>query len=142
MKNRPRMPEPQRRYGRVIYALTLAACIVCIVAPLLAMLRPQQNVLDPYFLFARIFEGAPPAEVWGASGGAFPGGHFYLRHPLSGDGLAHFGLAAIGCSSAAWALLAAAFGYVRARDRLFAAMSLFVVLLVLLAMSGLVGAGG
>lgn len=132
-----KIPHPQRAYGQVIYWLTVVACTCCIVGPLLSLIWPDGNFLNPHFLFAKIFEGAGPEEIWETLDGNFPGGHFYLRHLFSGDALTHFGLAAIGCSSAAWALFASAVHYWRAGDRLFASMSVFVSLLVLVAMSGL-----
>ncbi len=137
MTDHHHIPHPQLTYGRIVYWLTVVACVICIVGPLLSLIRPEQNFLNPYFLFAQIFDGAAPQEIWETTGGYFPGGHFYLRYPLGGDAFTHFGLAAVGCSSAAWALLASAVQYWRARDRLFAGMSVFVALLIVLAMSGL-----
>ncbi len=131
-----KIPGPQLLYGQIVYWLTVVSCIICIVGPLLSLIWPENSFLNPYFLFAQIFNGDAPQEIWETTGGYFPGGHFYLRYPFSGDAFTHFGLAAIGCSSAAWALLASAYGYFRSGDRLFAAMSLFVCLLVWLAMAG------
>jgi len=136
--DKPHVPEAQMIYGRIVYWLTIASCTICTIGPLVSLFWPNHNLINPYFVFARIFEGSTPREIWQATGREFPGGHFFLSYPLTGDGLTQLGLAAIGCSSAAWALMAATFSYVRSHDRLFAAMSLFVSILILLAMSGII----
>jgi len=136
----PKMPRAQIVYGEVIYWVTVVSCIICMGGPVIAMLAPENNVLNPHYLFAAIFEGKSAETVWQEVGGGFPGGHFYLRNLTSGDGFTQLGLA-LGCSCALWALLAAAFSYLSARIYLYGILALWVAMLVSLSMIGIVGGG-
>ena len=73
------IPRAQRVYGEIIYWLTIAACIVCMVGPAISIAVPDNNVLDPYRLFDAIFEGKSADEVWSEVEGGFPGGPTRLR---------------------------------------------------------------
>jgi hypothetical protein len=134
----PSIADARRTFGAVLYWLTIASCVVCIIGPVVAMSGPGRNVLGKHYLFSSIFAGDDPAAVWQRVEGGFPGAHFYLWHPLTGDGLTQFGLALIGCSAAAWALLAAALIYARQGVRLYAVLSLALALLILAAVTGVI----
>jgi hypothetical protein len=64
----------QRLYGEIVYWVTIVAALLCLVGPLVAMANVERNVLNPHYLFAAIFDGKSPEEVWKAGGGEFPGG--------------------------------------------------------------------
>lgn len=130
--------RPRRVFGGVLYWLTLGACVLCIIGPVIAMAMPRHNVLDKNHLFAAIFAGDEPAAIWNEVGEGFPGAHFYLQHPWTGDGLTHLGLALLGCTAAAWALLAAAGVYLRQGVYLYAMLCLLVALMVLTAAAGVI----
>lgn len=134
----PKMPRAQIVYGEIIYWVTVVSCIICMIGPVIAMLAPENNVLNPHYLFASIFEGKSAQTVWQEVGGGFPGGHFYLKNLTSGDGFTQLGLA-LGCSCALWALLAAAFSYLSEKIYLYVALAIWVALLVSLSMIGIVG---
>jgi hypothetical protein len=125
-------------YGSIVYWVTILACLICMVGPVLSVASPNHNVLNPYKLFAAIFEGKDAQTVWQEVGGEFPGGHFYLKNLTYGDGFTQFGLA-LGCSVALWALIAAAIAYASHRVYLYVFLSLWVALLVALSMVGIVG---
>jgi hypothetical protein len=134
------MPVSQRVYGEVIYWLTVVSAIICMVGPVIAMINPEGNVMNPHYFFAEIFAGKTAAEVWQSVGGGFPGGHFYLKHPFAGDGFTQFGLA-LGCACAFPALIATAFGgYLREKPKvyLYAVLCLWVALMVAVSAIGLV----
>jgi hypothetical protein len=134
----PKMPRAQTVYGSIVYWITILACLICTVGPVISVASPDNNVLNPYKLFNAIFEGKDAQTIWQEVGGEFPGGHFYLKQFTYGDGFTQFGLA-LGCSVALWALIAAAFAYVSDRIYLYTALALWVSALVALSMIGIVG---
>ncbi len=133
----PAIPRSQIIYGDIVYWITILACIICMVGPVVAMLNPENNVINPHFLFAAIFEGKNAAEVWAVTGGEFPGGHFYINNLTKGDGLTQLGLA-IGCSVAFWGLLAASISFRKEKNTLFMVLALWVALLIAVATLGVI----
>jgi len=137
-EERPIMPRAQLVYGAIIYWITIAAALICMIGPVISMASVENNVLNPHFLFAGIFEGKNAAAVWQDVGGGFPGGHFWFKNFTKGDGFTQFGLA-LGCSVAIWALLAAAIAYLKDKIYLYVILSLWVAFLVTVSMIGIVG---
>jgi len=137
---RPKMPPSQIFYGEIVYWVTVVACIICVIGPLISVANPENNTLDPYLLFNAIFEGKTAEEIWNIAGDGFPGGHFYLNNLTTGDGFTQLGLA-LGCSVALWALIFVAGAYLREKVYLYVYLSLWVALLVFLSMTGLVAGG-
>jgi hypothetical protein len=140
IKNRPQMPRAQIYYGEIIYWITIMACIICMIGPVLSLASPENNILNPYKLFDSIFEGKTAEEVWQNAGDGFPGGHFYLDYFTHGDGFTQFGLA-LGCSVAIWGLLGAAIAFFRKKQYLFVILGLWVAFLVTVSMTGIVSSG-
>jgi hypothetical protein len=136
----PKMPLAQTIYGEIVYWVTIVACMICMVGPVIAVAAPKRNILNPYFLFAKIFEGKTAPDIWQEVGGGFPGGHFYFDYFTYGDGFTQFGLA-LGCSVALWALIAAAIAYASEKIYFYVGLALWVGLLVTLSMIGIVGGG-
>lgn len=136
LENMPKASLVQVVYGEIVYWITIVACIICMIGPVISLAWPEKNVLNPHFLFAGIFSGKEPAAIWEEVGGGFPGGHFYFSNFFSGDGFTQFGLA-LGCSVAFWALLATAIQFLRKKDFLYVILALWVALLVFLSMSGI-----
>ncbi|MHC4861500.1 MAG: hypothetical protein ACYTDY_15570 [Planctomycetota bacterium] len=134
---RPKMPAAQIVYGEIVYWVTIVAAIICMIGPVVAMADVDNNVMNPHFLFAKIFEGKNAETIWKEVGGEFPGGHFWVDNFSRGDGFTQFGLA-LGCSVALWALLAAAFAYLRDRVYLYVGLCLWVSLLVALSAAGII----
>ena len=135
---RPKMPREQIVYGEIVYWITIVSCIICMVGPVIAMANVENNILNPHFLFAKIFEGKNAQAIWQEVGGGFPGGHFYLKNFTTGDGFTQFGLA-LGCSVALWALVASAVAFISQRIYLYFFLSLWVGFLVFVSMVGLAG---
>lgn len=138
MEEKLKMPVSQRYYGEFVYWITVASAIICMVGPVIAMLSVENNVMNPHYFFAEILSGKTAAEVWQTVGGGFPGGHFYLKHPFTGDGITQFGLA-LGCLCAVPALIAASIGYLRQKPKvyLYAVLCLWVAFMVLVSAIGL-----
>lgn len=114
--DRPDVPRAQRIFGDVVYWLCIVATALCIVGPVLSLLYPERNVLNPYFLFSTIWKGAKPEEVWKQVAGGFPGAHFWVGNLGSFDGMIQLGLV-IGCSCTLFALVPTAVSYLRTRPR-------------------------
>jgi hypothetical protein len=131
------MPRAQIVYGEIVYWVTIVSAIICMVGPVIAMASIDDNVLNPHYLFASIFEGKSSETIWNEVGGGFPGGHFYLDHLTAGDGFTQLGLA-LGCSVALWALIVAAFLYLKEKNYLYVLLSIWVGLLVALSAVGIV----
>ncbi|MFC1821869.1 hypothetical protein ACFL9T_04120 [Thermodesulfobacteriota bacterium] len=137
---KPSMPKAQVVYGEIVYWITIIACIICMIGPVISVASPENNVMNPYKLFNAIFEGKSPQTIWQEVGGGFPGGHFYLKNFSYGDGFTQFGLA-LGCSVAIWALIAAAIAYAREKIYFYVILALWVALLVFFSMTGLISGG-
>ncbi|MFC1856781.1 hypothetical protein ACFL9U_02000 [Thermodesulfobacteriota bacterium] len=137
VEQRPKMPRSQIWYGEIVYWVTILACIVCMIGPVISVASPENNVLNPYKLFNAIFEGKNAQTVWQEAGGGFPGGHFYIKNLTMGDGFTQLGLA-LGCSVAFWGLLIVAFAYASEKIYLYVGLALWVALLVFLSMTGVV----
>ncbi len=131
------VPLANTIFGEIVYWVTVIACIICMIGPVVAMANVDNNVLNPHYLFAAIFEGKDAHTVWEEVGGGFPGGHFYFKNMTKGDGLTQLGLA-LGCSCALWGLLASMISFYKEKAYLFILLSLFVSCLVFLSMTGLV----
>ncbi len=136
-ENRPEMPRAQIVYGEIIYWIAIVAAIICMIGPVIAMSSVEDNVLNPHYLFASIFDGKDAQEIWSLADGGFPGGHFYLDNFTTGDGFTQFGLA-LGCGCAIWGLLAAAFCYLKEKNYLYMFLAVWVVLLIFLSAIGIV----
>jgi hypothetical protein len=138
MEEKLKMPVSQRYYGECIYWITVVSAIICMIGPVIAMLSVENNVMNPHYFFAAILSGKSAAEVWQTIGGGFPGGHFYLKHPFTGDGFTQFGLA-LGCFCAVPALIAASIGYLRQKPKvyLYAFLCLWVAFMVVVSTIGL-----
>ena len=139
---RPRMPRAQLVYGEMIYWFAIGAAIICMIGPVIAMAAPENNVINPHFLFSAIFEGKSAEEIWALSGDDISGGHFWMDNLSAGDGFTQLGLV-IGCSCALWGLLVAAVCYMveKPRSILYAALSIWVGMLIALSASGAVSGG-
>jgi hypothetical protein len=135
----PKMPRAQTIYGEIVYWITIIACIICMIGPVISVAAPEKNILNPYKLFNAIFQGKDAQTVWQEVGGGFPGGHFYLKYFTYGDGFTQFGLA-LGCSVALWALIAAAFAYATDKIYIYVGLALWVAFMVALSMIGIMAA--
>jgi hypothetical protein len=137
----PQMPRAQRLYGAVVYWLCIVATVLCTVGPVLSLLFPERNVLNPYYLFSTIWKGAKPAEVWEQVAGGFPGGHFWVNNLASFDGLIQLGLV-VGCACTFFALIPTAVSYLRGKPREvgWAIVAIVIVVQVVLAAVGIYSA--
>lgn len=130
--------RPQLVYGRCIYWLSIIAATMCAIGPVITVAYPDNNFMDPHYLFYSIWEGKTAGAVWQEVGGGFPGGHFWLHNLTGGDGFIQFGVV-LGCSCAFVALIGTAIAYLREKPRAYgwALLSLWIAALVILAALGI-----
>ncbi len=128
---KPDMPRAQIIYGEVIYWLCIIAAAICTIGPIISLWQVDNNVLNPHFVFAALWEGQSADAIWESAGDGFPGGHFFLQNITTGDGFTQFGVA-LGSIAALPALFMAGLAYLREKPRnnLYAIMSLWVMMLI------------
>ena len=147
-KELPAIDKSQLYYGKLAHIVAIAACFVSLTAQVLILSFPHSNLLNPNLIFGAIFEGKNPAEIWAVAGVSFKPGDFwklFLGDAQGGsftpDRLAIFGVT-LGCSVTLWALIPAFFQFVKKREYFYVCVSLFVMGLIILAMSGVVNMAG
>jgi hypothetical protein len=141
---RPKIDKSQLYYGSVVHRITIASCLIVLIDPVLILLFPDRNLLNPTKIFDAIFEGKRPAEIWAAAGVPFKSGDFwklFLAGIFTPDGFATFGVA-LGCSVSLWAMIPAVWQFIKKKEYFYVCVSLFVAALIALAMSGLVNMAG
>ena len=128
------LPAAHLCYSYVVYTCSVLAALLCAAGAFQSVRRPEHNAVDARHLIVRLWEGRSPAELWGDGEGAFPGRHFWRRHPLHGDSLIQAGIL-LGAMAAGAAFLAASAAYLhpRRRERLWAFLCLLNALLIFLA---------
>lgn len=135
---RPKIPLPQIVYGKFIYWLTIIAAMICTIGLVFAIAFPDNNYVNPHYLFFSIWQGNSPQAVWQEIGGGFPGGHFWLHNLTTFDGFTQFGLA-IGCSCACLALLGAFIAFLQEKPWSYgwALIALLIATMVFLSAVGI-----
>ena len=140
----PAINKSQLHYGIVAHWVSFASCLIALIAPVFILLFPKHNLSNPNLIFGAIFEGKRPAEIWAAAGVPFESSGFwklFLQNFFTPDGLATLSVA-LGCSIALWALIPSAWQFIRKKEYFYVCVSLFVIALITLAMSGLVNMAG
>ena len=144
MDKMPEIDKSQVFYGKVIHWVTIVSCLITLLAPVLILLFPRSNLLNPSLIFDAIFEGKRSSEIWAAAGVPFKSGDFwklFLGNIFIPDGFATFGVT-LGCSVTLWGLLPAIWQFIKKKEYFFVGVSIFVMALITLAMSGLVNMAG
>lgn len=123
-------------YGEIIYWGTILGSIIAIIGSTIATLTAK-NVIEPAYLFSRIWEGNNPTAVWEGAVGAAPKGHWYLQNLLAGDGLAMAGLA-FGVFAVTPGLFMSGFVLLKKRDLVFGGLAVVAGVISLVACLGLI----
>jgi hypothetical protein len=137
-----KLPAPaksQLQYGIVYHWIIITSCIISLIAPILILLFPQSNLLNPNLIFNAIFAGNSPTEIWEAAGVSFQTGDFwklFFGNFFSPDGFATLGVV-LGCSVTLWALVPAFLQFIKKREYFYVCVSMFIMTMITLAMSGL-----
>ena len=137
---KPKVPRAQNVYGKLVYWFSITAAIICTIGSVITVAFPNNNLMDPHYLFPTIWEGNDPEAVWQEVGEGFPGGHFWMNNLTTGDGFTQLGLE-IGCFCSALGLMGAAIAYLCGKPRSYgwAVISLWIVMLVILSVLGIFG---
>ena len=135
---KPRVPRAQVLYGQIVYWLCIIATSMCIIGPALSIAFPDNNVIEPQYLFGTLWKGSNPVTVWQELGGGFQGGHFWINNLTTWDGFTQLGIV-IGCASAGLGLLVASILFLLEKPHSYkwALLSMFVASLVFLAAVGI-----
>lgn len=100
-----KLPLSNKVYASMVHWITIVASLLALFVPILILINPANNVLNPNIVFKEIFSGASPSEIWAnSSTGGFPGGHYYLSYLFKADSWAQFAIN-LGCSVGLWALI-------------------------------------
>ena len=130
------MKTSHRLFGDIPYWVVVACCAAAFVLPVWMLAMPGNNVLDPFMVFSKIFNGAAPDEIWaGSAAGRFPGAHFYTDHFGKADSLAML-FVNIGCGYGLFGLAPAAI-YQLAKEKDWFCAVLGAILSVLILLSAL-----
>jgi len=143
-EKQPEIAKSQLYYGGVTHWVSIAVCFIALLAPVLILLFPGHNPSNPNRIFGAMFEGKRPAEIWAAAGVPFETSGFwklFVKNFFTPDGFATLGVA-LGCTVTFWALLPAAWQYAKTKEYLYFCISLFVMVLIVLAMSGIANMAG
>ena len=140
----PEINKSQLHYGVVAHWVSFASCLIALAAPVLILLFPGHSPSNPNLIFGALFEGKRPAEIWAAAGAPFESTGFwklFLGNFFTPDGIATLSVA-LGCSVTLWALIPALWQFIKKKEYFYVCVSLFVMALITLAMSGLVNMAG
>ena len=140
----PEINKSQLYYGKVVHWVIIASCLISLVTPVLILMFPDKNFLNPTKLFDAIFTGKNPSQIWEAAGVPFKPGDFwklFLKNIFTPDGFATLGLA-LGCSVTLWGLIPAIAQFIKEKQYYYICVSLFVMALICLAMSGVINMAG
>jgi multisubunit Na+/H+ antiporter MnhB subunit len=141
---RPEIDKSQLYYGKAVHWITIASCLISLLAMVLILLFPGRNILNPIVVFDAIFKGKKPDEIWNAAGVHFKYGDFwklFIKGLFTPDGLATFGVT-LGCSVTLWALIPTVWQFKKKKEYFYVFVSIFIMALIILAMSGLVNMAG
>jgi len=136
--------KSQLYYGTTAHFTAIASCLISLIAPVLILLFPKYNLSNHNLVFNAIFEGKKPSEIWETAGVHFESTGFwklFFANIFTPDGFAYLGLI-LGCSVTLLALVPSAWQFAKKKEYLYVCISLFVMTLILLAMSGLVNMAG
>jgi len=136
--------EGQLYYGKAVHRITIVSCLISLITPFFILLFPDKNYLNEALVFDAIFKGKKVSEIWEAGGVPFKSGNFWkllIKNFFTPDGLAAFGVA-LGCSVTFWALIPAVWQFAKKKEYFYVGVSIFLMALLALAMSGIVNMAG
>lgn len=132
-----KLPLSERSYATVVHWITIISSVLALFAPLLIMINPEANILNPNQIFQAIFNGGNTDAIWSlAKGGSFPGAHYYLTNMNLSDSWAEIAIA-LGCSVGLWAMIpTVALQFFKEKDWKWGLLGLVFIALIVLSMLG------
>jgi len=144
-KNHVELHKAQLVYGDMIHWLTIVSCIIALFAPVFCLMFPKSNILNPGLVFEAIFDGKKTAQIWQAAGISVDENWSFWKsffdNFFTAEGFAILGIVA-GCSVTLWGLIPAIGVFFKKKEYLYVGISIFVMALIILAMSGILAMGG
>jgi uncharacterized membrane protein YfcA len=134
-----KLPASNIVYANTVHWITIISSIGALFTPILILINPANNVLNPNDIFKLIFSGATPAEIWQiAQGGGFPGAHYYFDFLTKADSWAQFAIN-LGCSVGLWALIpTVVLQSFKEKDRFYGFLGLLLAAMIMFAMLGII----
>jgi hypothetical protein len=144
----PDIDKSQLYFGKTVHWITVVSCLISLITPVFILLFPGKNYVDESLLFEAIFDknfkAMKSTEIWEAIGVPFNHGNFwklFIKNFFTPDGFAAFGVI-LGCSVTLWALIPAAWQFTKKKEYFYVCVSIFIIALIVLAMSGIVNMAG
>ena len=133
----PKLPTSVRCYATVVHVITIVSSILALFAPLVILINPSANILNPNRIFQVIFSGGSIEEIWALSStGSFPGAHYFMTNMSASDSWAQIAIS-LGCSVGLWALLpTVVIQYFKEKNFVWATLGLLFIALIVLSMLG------
>lgn len=131
------LPLSNKVYALTVYWITILSALLALFVPVIILINPSNNVLNPNQILNAILGGASPNEIWGMSSmGAFPGTHYFFRFLFVSDSWAQFCIN-LGCSVGIWALIPTVIIQLfKEKDRLYPLLGLILAAFIALSMFG------
>ena len=147
MDEKTPVDKSQLYFGKTVHRITVISCLISLITPFFILLFPDKNFLNEALLFDAVFKGKAlknPAEIWKAAGVPFNPGDFwklFIKNLFTPDGFAAFGIV-LGCSVTLWALIPAVLQFIKKKEYFYVCVSIFLMALIVLAMSGIINMAG
>jgi hypothetical protein len=144
MDEKTSVDKSQLYFGKTVHRITVVSCLISLITPVFILLFPGKNYANEALLFDAVFKHKNSTEIWEAAGITFKSGDFwklFIKNILTPDGLASFGIA-LGCSVTLWALIPAVWQFTKKKEYFYMCVSIFLMALIALAMSGIVNMAG
>ena len=133
------IPTSHNVYANCVHWVTLIVSLAALFIPIVILINPINNYLNPNTLFDMIFAGAKSADIWATSStGTFAGAHCYLHGLSQGDSLAQLVInigVGVGLIAGIPTILIQIF---KEKDYFYAGVGSFFCVLVVLAMVGII----
>lgn len=133
---RPKVPRAGVVYGEIVYWFTILGSIISIVGATIAVLGAD-NLLDPSYVFSRIWQGESTVAIWEGAVGQIPNGHWYLPRLGMGDALAMLGLV-MGVFAVIPGMICSAIILFMERERVFGSLALIAAILCIVSCLGVI----
>jgi hypothetical protein len=144
MDEKTPVDKSQLYFGKTVHRITVVSCLISLITPFFILLFHKKNYLNEILLFEAVFKGKNSTEIWKAAGVQFESGDFwklFIKNFLTPDGFAVFGIV-LGCSVTLWALIPAVWQFAKKKEYFYVCVSIFLIALIALAMSGIVNMAG
>jgi hypothetical protein len=144
MDEKTSVDKSQLYFGKTVHLVTIVSCLISLITPVFILLFPGKNHVNEALLFDAVLKGRNSAEIWKAAGLQFEAGDFwklFIKNIFTPDGFAAFGVV-LGCSVTLWALIPAVWQFAKKKEYFFMCVSMFLMALIALAMSGIVNMAG